>query len=151
MTSKIQISSIQHDKEIDVLFGQKSVFRKLEIEYGKKDIDHLKKNLTHAKSLYLIAKTGNEFAGFLAVDDEWWEPNYFFIREIFVTPKHQRQKIGEKFIELSIEHAKKFDAKGIVTETDFRNQPFQNLLAKFGFRKFKNPQWDEGLTLKLSF
>ena len=142
MNPKVEFYHLKNKDELSVLLGKKSQF---------KSLNYLRKNFSRKKSLYLFAKVDQQFAGFVSCDDNWWERNYFFIREIFVEPKFQKQGIGDVFVDKCIKHARKNRAIGIVTETDFRNTPYQKLLAKKKFKIFENPQWKEGVTLKLTF
>lgn len=98
-----------------------------------------------------MAKSNGVFAGFIAMNASWWEPDFFFIQEIIVNPKFHRQKIGSQLIQKCIDFAHEKNQIGIVTETDFKNIPFQNLLKKFGFKEWENPQWKDGFTFKLVF
>ncbi len=143
----IAISTIKDEGEIDFLRGKSS----FNYTYDKAAIDSLKKHFALKDSLYLIAKKGTEFVAFCSIDNDWWEDGYFFIREILVDPNYQKQGIGKTLMGRCIEHAMAKKAIGVVTETAFENIPMQNLCAKFGFKKWDNPQWKEGITYKLIF
>ncbi len=145
--SKISFSIIKDKDEIDVL-RHKSSFN---YTYDKATIELLKKNFKLKDSLYIIAEKESKFAAFCSTDRDWWEDNYFFIREILVDPKFQKQGIGEEMIKKCISHAKKCGAIGVVTETDFENMPMKNLCKKLGFNEWDNPQWKDGITYKLIF
>jgi N-acetylglutamate synthase-like GNAT family acetyltransferase len=119
--------------------------------YDQPTLDLLKRNFKLKDSYYLIARQNNTFVGFCSIDRDWWEDNYFFIREILVEPNFQKQGIGETIMGMCIEHAKKMAATGVVTETAFENEPMQKLCAKFPFKKWENPKWKEGITFKLMF
>ena len=119
--------------------------------FNKPTMDLLKKNFSLKDSLYLIAKKGEEVVGFCSVDRDWWEENFFFIREIFVDPKFQKLGIGKTLMSRCIEHARDKKATGVVTETAFSNSPMQKLCEKLGFTKWENPQWKEGVTYRLGF
>jgi len=147
----IAYATINDINEIDVLFGKESTFANLHYKYDCETIEMLKRNFLRPDSHYTIAKENDQFAAFCATDSDWWEPRYFFLREIFVMPAYQGQKIGEVLIKESINHGKKNEALGIVTETAFENVPMQKLCEKLGFRKWVNPQWIEGITYKLHF
>lgn len=143
----ITISIMKDEKEIDFLRGKSS----FNYVYDKATIDSLKKHFILKDSLYLIAKKGAEFIGFCSTDRDWWEENFFFIREILVDPNFQKLGIGKQLMGRCIKHAKDKKAFGVVTETAFENSPMQNLCAKFNFQKWNNPQWKEGITYKLIF
>lgn len=143
----IIISEIQDEKEIDFL-RDKSSFN---YTFDKATIDLLKKHFRLKDSLYLIAKKGAEFVGFCSIDRDWWESDFFFIREILVDPSFQKLGIGKDLMGRCIEHARSKKAVGVVTETAFENFPMQNLCAKFDFKEWDNPQWKEGITYKLVF
>lgn len=149
--SEINYSTIQNAEEIEILRGKSSRYKNLTLSYNQKTIDLLKKNFNLGDSLYIIAKQNNEFVGFCSIDRDWWEDNYFMIREIFVDPNFQKLGVGEKIMIMCMEHARKKKAIGVVTETDFENIPMQKLCEKLGFQKWNNPQWKEGVTYKLLF
>ena len=88
---------------------------------------------------------------FCSIDNDWWEENYFFIREILVDPNFQKLGMGEKLMRECVEFAKNKGGVGIVTETNFKNYPMQNLCKKLGFKEWSNPQWKKGITYKLIF
>ncbi|MBI5414795.1 GNAT family N-acetyltransferase [Candidatus Peregrinibacteria bacterium] len=144
---KIHYSIIRNAKELEILRNKSS----FNYTYDETTITLLKKNFTLADSLSILAKNNDEFAAFCSIDRDWWEENYFFIREILVDPKFQKQGIGEKIMDMCREHAREKKAIGVVTETDFKNFPMQKLCTKFGFQEWENPQWKEGITYKLIF
>lgn len=143
----IRIDEMRNTKEIDFLRGKSS----FNYAYDKATIDSLKKHFALKDSLYLIAKKGPEFVAFCSTDRDWWEENYFFIREILVDPNFQKLGIGKTLMSKCIDHARSKKAVGVVTETAFDNLPMQNLCARFGFEKWNNPEWDKGVTYKLIF
>ncbi len=149
--SSMNYSKITDPAEIDVLRGKESAFANFRYRYDEETLALLKKNIERRDSLYLLAKNGEEFAAFCSIDSDWWEPNYFFLREIFVMPGFQGQSIGETLMRKCIEHAKSNNALGVVTETAFENIPMQKLCEKLGFKKWENPQWKEGITYRLMF
>lgn len=143
----IIISTMTDEKEIEFL-RDKSSFN---YTYDKATIDSLRKHFALKDSLYLLAKKGDEFVAFCSIDRDWWEDNFFFIREILVDPNFQKLGLGKQLMSRSIEYAKSKGAVGVVTETAFENSPMQTLCEKLGFAKWKNPQWKEGITYKLLF
>jgi predicted N-acetyltransferase YhbS len=143
----IVISKIKDEKEIEFLSGKSS----FNYTYDKATIDSLKKHFAMKDSLYLIAKKGAEFVAFCSMDRDWWEENFFFIREILVDPTYKKQGIGKTLISKCVEHAKNKKAIGVVTETAFENSPMRNLCEGFGFKEWENPQWKEGITYKWMF
>ena len=90
-------------------------------------------------SLYIIAKQDDKFVAFCSVDRDWWEENYFMIREILISQHFQKQGIGEKIMYMCVDHAKNKGAIGVVTETAYENIPMQKLCTKLGFQKWNNP------------
>jgi len=149
--ANITYSTIKNVEEIEILRDKTSQYNDLVLSYNQKTMDLLKKNFELKDSLYIIAKQNNEFVGFCSIDKDWWEDNFFMIREIFVNPNFQKQGVGEKIMTMCIEHARKKKAIGVVTETDFRNIPMQGLCEKLGFKKWDNKGWKEGITYKLLF
>lgn len=143
----IKISTMTDEKEIDFLQDKQS----FNYTFDKATINSLKKHFLLKDSLYLIAKKDDKFVAFCSVDRDWWEDNFFFIREILVDPNFQKLGIGKKIMNKCIEHAKNIRALGVVTETDFENYPMQKLCEKIGFKKWNNPQWKAGITYKLVF
>lgn len=143
----ITISEMKDIKEIEFLRGKVS----FNYTYDKVTIDSLKEHFLLKDSLYLIAKKGVEFVAFCSIDRDWWEENFFFIREILVDPKFQKLGIGKTLMGRCIEHARNKKAVGVVTETAFENSPMQSLCVKFAFKQWDNPQWKEGVTYKLEF
>lgn len=134
------ISPMQSTSELSSLRG-----------YSKATMDLLKKNFKLKDSLYLVAKKGKEVIGFCSVDRDWWEENFFFIREIFVDTNFQKLGTGKMLMGRCIEHARDKKAIGVVTETAFSNSPMQKLCEKLGFVRWENPRWKEGVTYKLGF
>lgn len=143
----IIISTMTDEKEIEFL-RDKSSFN---YTYDKATIDSLRKHFALKDSLYLLAKKGEKSVAFCSIDRDWWEDNFFFIREILVDPNFQKHGLGKQLMSRSIAHAKSKGAVGVVTETAFENSPMQTLCEKLGFEKWKNPQWKEGITYKLLF
>lgn len=143
----LTISPITTTSNLNLLHNKSS----FNYTYTKATIDLLKKNFGLKDSLYLIAKEGEEFAGFCSIDRDWWEENFFFIREILVDPKFQKLGLGQTLMSKCIEHAKTLKATGVVTETAFDNATMQALCAKLNFKKWENPEWKEGVTYKLMF
>ena len=147
----VTISIIKDEQEIDVLRNVTSGYGDFVYEYDEETLSLLKRNLKCENSLYIVAKQDGDFVAFCSVDPEWWEDNYFFIREIFVKPDFQKQNIGERLMKQCMEHARQKGATGIVTETAFENIPMQKLCEKLGFETWGNPHWKEGLTYKCLF
>lgn len=133
---KIKYSIIKVVEEINILSGQSS----FEYNFNQNIIDLLKKNFVLPDSLYILAKNNNEFVAFCSIDKDWWEDKFFFIREILVSPKFQRQNIGRNLLNQCIEHARNKGATGVVTETAFNNIPMQKLCSSLGFIKWDNPE-----------
>lgn len=143
----INVTTITDGKEIEFLRDKPS----FNYTFDDSTMGLLKKNLTLKDSLYLLAKEEENFVAFCSVDRDWWEENFFFIREILVDPQFQKLGMGQKLIEQCIEHARNKRAIGVVTETAFDNFKMQKLCEKVGFKKWENPQWKEGITYKLVF
>ena len=144
---EINYSVISDIEEIETL-RDKSSFN---YKYDEDTISLLKKHFILKDSLYIFAKSGDEFVAFCSADRDWWEDDYFFIREILVDPSFQKKHIGWELMTQCIEHAKKNGAIGVVTETAFKNIPMQKLCTKLGFKEWDNPTWKEGLTYKMIF
>lgn len=136
-------------EDINVLLGKESTFANLHYKYSQETVDMLKKYFLRTDSFYLIVKDEGVFVAFCSLDSDWWEPQYFFLREIFVMPEYQGQQIGMELIQRSIQHSQDNGAIGVVTETAFENVPMQKLCEKCGFQKWDNPEWKEGVTYKL--
>lgn len=143
----LTISPISSIQDLELLRGKSS----FNYTFDESTLDLLKKNFAMKDSLYLMAKQGEEFAGFCSMDRDWWEENHFFIREILVDDKFKDLGIGERLMRMCIEFAQNKEAIGVITETDFKNDPMQNLCEKLGFKKWDNPQFKEGITYKLTF
>ena len=147
MMDNFIFSEIKNNKEIEFLRDKPS----FNYTYDQATIDSLKKHLVLKDSLYLLVQEKEKFAGFCSIDRDWWEDNYFFIREILVDFDFQKVGIGTELMKKCIEHAKKKKAAGVVTETAFENIPMQKLCRKLGFKEWNNPQWKKGITYKLMF
>ncbi len=135
--------------EIDILLGKESQYDDFCYRYEMDTINLLKNNFQLEDSLYLFALQDDEFAGFVSCDTDWWEPNSFFLREIFVDPEYQGKHIGSTLIQKCIDHAKAKSGKTLVTQTAYENIPMQKICESFGFMQWENPQWAEGITYKL--
>lgn len=103
------------------------------------------------KSLYILVMSWWEFVAFCSVDTDWYEDNYFFLREILVDKEFQWLHIGTELVKKSIEHARVHGAIGIVTETAFDNISMRRLCEKSWFQEWDNPEWKEGITYKIDF
>lgn len=147
----IAYAKITKINDIDILLGKESAFANLHYKYDRETVEMLKRNFLRADSLYTIANENDQFVAFCSTDSDWWEPRYFFLREIFVMPTYQGKRIGEMLMKESINYTKAHGADGIVTETAFENSPMQKLCEKMGFQKWENPQWKDGITYKLTF
>ncbi len=145
--NNIKITTLTDEKQIELLRDKAS----FNYTYDKPTIDLLKKNFKLKDSLYLLAEQNNEFVGFCSADRDWWEDNFFFIREILVDPNFQKLGIGKEFMVRCIEHAKSKGTVGVVTETDSKNMPMQKLCEALHFQPWKNPRWKDGITYKLLF
>jgi len=153
--NQINFYIVQKENEIEILRNRSGKYNDFTYTYSwtieESTLDLLKKNFSLPDSLYLIAKKNGEFVAFCSIDRDWWEDNYFMIREIIVDPNFQKQGIGETIMGKCINHAKEKGAVGVVTETAFGNLPMQKLCAKFHLNKWNNPQWKDGVTYKLMF
>ncbi len=141
----LKFFTICTQEEVEILRDRVS----FNYRFDSSTIELLKKNLELENSLYLLVKRGEDFTAFCSVDQDWWEENHFFIREILVAPEFHKKGIGEDLMKKCIDHARKKGAFAIVTETDFANIPMVHLCKKLGFLQWENPQWNEGLTFKL--
>lgn len=141
------ISQITDEKELELLLNKQSY----DYVFDEALVNSLKTYFKEADSLFLIAKEDSVFAAFCSMDRNWWEDNFFFIREILVDSQFQKRGIGEELMRQCMEHARNRGAVGVVTETAFENYPMQALCEKMGFVKWENQQWKEGITYKLVF
>lgn len=141
------VSLVDDVDQIDLLEDMQS----FNYTIDSQTISLLKKNFVLNESLYLLVKRENEFAAFCSLDRDWWEDGYFFLREIIVAPEFLQMGLGKALVKRCIDHARACKAIGIVTETDFENEPMKNLCESFGFIQWDNPQWNDGITYKLLF
>lgn len=93
---------VKNKEEIDILYKKSSTYNDFVYGYDTETINFLKKNFDWKNNLYLIAEKDNIFAWFISVDDEWWEENWYFIREIFIEPRFQKNKIWETLMKKCI-------------------------------------------------
>ena len=144
---KIIYSIIKDVKELQILEWRDS--------FGYSYDDTLMRLLTKYfawnKSLYILVKSWSEFVAFCSVDIDWYEDDYFFLREILVDKKFQWSQIGSDLIKKALEHARLHGARGIVTETAFDNIPMRKLCEKSWFLEWDNLEWKEGITYKINF
>lgn len=148
MINNIQYHVIHSSKEIEILNDRVS----FNYIFDTQLISLLQRNFNLPDSLYILVKDSKEnFVGFCSMDKDWWENNYFFIREILIDEKFQWNNIGSELFRRCIQHAKELWANGIVTETDFKNIAMQKLCKKFYFNKWNNPNWKDWITYKLEF
>src|SRR3989339_765503 len=148
---EIHFSKLTDVGGIEVLRGRSGRYNDFVYTYERPTLDLLKKNFFLRDSLYLVADNGTVFVAFCSIDRDWWENNFFMIREIIVDQNFQKQGIGETIMRMCIEHAQSKGAAGVVTETAFENIPMQKLCIKLGFKVWDNPQLKEGVTYKLLF
>lgn len=150
----IKISIIEDKSDMDILKWKSSKYQDLIIKYKEYDddtINFLKRHFDNSENLYLMAKIWDNFAWFCSIDSEWWEDNYFFIREIFIEPKFQKHGLWKDLMKVCIDHAKTKRSVWVITQTAFENIPMQKLCEKLWFQKWDNPLWKEGITYKLIF
>lgn len=143
----LTISKLKSTNDLSILKNRAS----FNYNFDEQTIASLEKNFALKDSFYLLAKQGEEFAGFCSIDRNWWEENYFFLREILVDPKFRKTGLGKELMKRCIDHARNKKAIGVVTETAFNNKPMQKLCESFKFEKWYNPEWKEGITYKLKF
>lgn len=146
----ISYQELKSVDEIDILLGKESSYLDFCYRYEIDTINLLKNNFQLEDSLYLFALENEQFAGFVSCDRDWWEPNSFFLRELFVSPEQQGKHIGSTLIQKCIDHAKARNSKMLVTQTAHENIPMQRICESFGFKSWENPHWDGGITYKLS-
>ena len=152
--NNIKISTINNESEIDILKDKTSIYWDFVIKYDKSandTINLLKTNFKDKDNLYLIAKEDNEFVWFCSIDKQWWEEWFYYIREIFIEPRYQKQKIWKELVQRCINYAKEKWAIWVITQTAFENIPMQKFCEKFWFKKWNNPKWKDGITYKLIF
>lgn len=147
----IVISVIHDAADIDVLREQTSTYGDFTYAYDDATIAFLKEHIADETSLYLIARDGQTFAGCCSIDAAWWEDGYGFLREIFIAPAYQTHGLGEQLMRRCIDHARDVGMHGVVTETAFENIRMRRLCEKCGFREWHNPEWQDGVTYKLTF
>jgi inorganic pyrophosphatase len=145
--NNVVYSVVKSVEEIEILSGKESFHYIFDDEL----LHLLQRNFALKDSLYILAKHTDKFSGFCSMDRDWREENYFFIREIVVDSSFQKCHVGSTMFEKCIDHAKNCGAMGIVTETAFDNIPMQKLCEKFGFQKWNNEEWKDGVTYKLVF
>ncbi len=150
-------SVVTDESDINTLRGLTSSVGDFLYGYGDESIAEdttlagLKNNLHRKDSFYLIVRESGAFVAFCALDMEWWEDGYAFLREIFVHPDFQGRGIGAELIRRCEDHTKALKLLGIVTETAFENIPMRALCEKCGFTEWYNPQWNEGVAYKRLF
>jgi GNAT superfamily N-acetyltransferase len=145
----IVFKKIIREDEIETLQNRESTIGGFSYRYDGDTLALLKRNFHRDGSLYLMARQGDDFVAFVSADTDWWEPDCYFLREIFVNPAYQGYGVGEKLVKACIGHARKNHAKAMVTETAFENLPMQKLCESNGFEKWNNPEWKEGITYRL--
>lgn len=69
--NNITISQIKDIENINVLRNKSSKYGQLTYKYDDECIEMLKNNFQRKDSLYLLAKSGNDFAGFCSIDSDW--------------------------------------------------------------------------------
>lgn len=136
--------------QLNTLVGKSSRYKDFWYQYDVETVNLLQANFSLPNGLYLFTECDSEFAGFVSCDIDWWEPGAFFLRELFVSPEYQGQRIGTTLVQRCVEHAKKNGADTLVTQTAFENVPMQTLCESLGFTQWKNPRWGEGITYKRS-
>ena len=153
----LAFSLVADESEINALRGALSQTDGFCYGYGDETANEdetlkfLRNHLRAEGSLFLTAREDADFAGFCAMDTEWRENGYAFLREIFVFTPYQNRGIGEEFMRQCIAHAKKLELCGIVTETAFENLPMRKWCETQGFLPWDNDEWKEGITYKLTF
>jgi ribosomal protein S18 acetylase RimI-like enzyme len=100
------------------------------------------------KHLYLLAKFEGQFAGFIEVDNKSKDKKIFFIREIFVDPEFQQIGLESELMKKVIDYTKDNAGKYVFTQTAFENIPLQKLCEHFGFEKWENEEWKDGITYR---
>lgn len=138
---------IQNKEELELLRGKSAQYNGLNFSFSDEYLKSLKVLLNEKNALQIFAKDNRgAFAGYIAVAEKEMRPNFFFIVELFIDPNYQRQGVGSSLLRRTIQEAKKKNLTGIITETQFKNIPAQNLYKKVGFIKTDNPDWKDGIT-----
>lgn len=151
-TAKMKYSQIHNKEELEVLKERSTQYKNLSFSFSGKYVESLKNALKEKNAYQMLAieKNGN-FAGYIATSEKELKSNFLWIIELFIEQQYQEQGIGSMLLKHVIEEAKKKNLKGLVTQTEFKNIPAQNLYKKMGFLKIDNPDWQEGETYQLNF
>lgn len=142
---------INKTEELDILRDQKASFEGLNFAFSEEYLKSLKELLTKKNSYQLIAKSGDEFAGYIGSSEKVFRVNYLWLTELFVNPNFQGKGLGSELVKNVIDFARAQNLEGVVTQTEFENIPAQRLYEKFGFKQVENPEWKEGITYELKF
>lgn len=148
----IEYFQILDKGKLSILKNQTATFEKLNFSFSQDYIKKLGSLLKTRNSIQIMAREKDQFVGYAAAAETMPHfPSYLFLSEIFVNPEYQNKKVGKNLLKQIINHAKKKNLNGIITETEFENIPAQKFYEKNGFVKTNNPKWDKGITFQLNF
>lgn len=143
---------IHNKEELNILKGKKAQYNDLNFSFSEEYLQTLKALLGEKNSFQLFAKENNNtFTDYIASAEKGLRPNYLWIVELFIEPEHQGKGIGSSLLKQTIDEAKKKNLDGLITQTEFKNIPAQNLYKKMGFVEIDNPGWEDGITYRFKF
>lgn len=146
----MQIVTVSNPVDLDELIGKEASCPPYNFTYTEQSIEKYKQLLQERNTYQLFAKHDSDIVGYVAAAETLF-PGYLYIAELFVDPSQQKAGIATKLIERVRKHAESNSLKGVITQTEFANEPAKKLYEKLGFEQMDNPDWQDGLTYKLEF
>lgn len=146
---KIEIALVQHPDELDILKEQEAHFGDIKFSYPDGYILWLKEKLKARDAMQFMAKTEEEFAGYIfgSENDSW--PGYYYLNDLFIHPDYQGRKVGTKLVNELAQSVKSLGFKGLVVQTEYENMPAREFYEALGFTKIDDPS--SGMTYQLLF
>ncbi len=148
----MKIKKVSNKDELDILKDKTAQFNDLTFSFSEKYLIDLKILLDEKNAYQIIAKDDNDdFVAYIASAEKNLRPGFLWIVELFVLPAYQGKGVATEMISMCIKEAKNKKLNGLITQTEFKNIPAQNLYKKMGFVEIDNPDWKDGITYRISF
>ena len=147
----MKISKVNDPEDLNILKDKRASYEKINFGFSDEYLDKLKGMFSKNGSLQLIAEEKGRFFGYIAsIPSEHW-PEHLEIIELFVGPAFQGKGVGTNLVGQIIDFAKTTSKEGVIVQTEKENLPAQNLYVKLGFVPIENPEWQNGVTYRISF
>jgi ribosomal protein S18 acetylase RimI-like enzyme len=98
----------------------------------------LRERFSLRESVIFLALEGQRALGFTQLYPTFSSVSMqrlWILNDLFIVPEARGQRVGEKLIERTLQHARDTDAKGVMLETAHSNTSGQKLYERMGFER----------------